>query len=430
MKKTKQILGILVLVVLLLACNKDDAPKPVDPDPNVQSDPYPTPENRPPGSFSLLAVQDNATDIDVLPEFSWEAATDPDGDEVRYELYVGSSEDAMHSVATDLGTTSYSLDDRLLLNSEYYWHVVAKDGKDKETTSSTYTFTTRNPNIPMVPLTTNANFSSRTGYEIAVFDGKLWLIGGTTGGERLSDVWFSENGIVWTLATSDAGFPPRSVHRLLVFDNKLWVIGGVSEMGFLNDVWYTENGSTWVLATSNANFEPRRHHAAAVFQDRLWVIGGITKDEDEIEITESDVWSSTDGMIWEPENLGAPFQPRWLHTATEFQNALWVVGGYDGGFREDIWSSEDGKTWDKIATNTNEPFTERSKHSTVVFANKLWVISGNVQNDAWHSSEGNNWEIHQELTAVIESAREYTAIVFDNRLWLINGETKTVWLID
>ncbi|MFS4469249.1 hypothetical protein [Maribacter sp. 2210JD10-5] len=141
MKKIKRILVTTGLALFVLGCSKDDAPKTQNPEPIGNPDPNPKPENRPPGSFSLLTVHNNATDVDVLPELSWEAATDPDGDPVTYDIYLGAEKSTLSPIAMNLGTTSFKLDDMLLRNTEYFWKVLAKDNNGATTLTEVRNFT-------------------------------------------------------------------------------------------------------------------------------------------------------------------------------------------------------------------------------------------------------------------------------------------------
>ena len=85
-----------------------------------------------------------------------------------------------------------------------------------------------------------------------VFDGKMWLTGGSTSG-AVRDVWYSTNGSVWTQG-AQPGWSAKRYHKMLVYDNKMWVIGGWDNQ---RDVWYTTNGSTWTRATATASWSAR-----------------------------------------------------------------------------------------------------------------------------------------------------------------------------
>jgi hypothetical protein len=114
----------------------------------------------------------------------------------------------------------------------------------------------------------------------------------------------------------------------------------------LSDVWSSSDGAIWELAIEEAPFGKRNFHQAMAFKDKLWVIGGIDEDENGNAQFKNDVWSSTDGINWELEIENALFSPRGFHKALIFDNKIWVIGGGgDTGSVNDIWYSEDGMEW-------------------------------------------------------------------------------------
>jgi len=120
------------------------------------------------------------------------AATDPDGDTVSYDLYIGENPNPTTLFEGDITTTNYQLQDRLSIVTDYYWKVIAKDNNGSNTTSDdTFNFTTRNLNFPTTPVTANAAFSERNSHTTAVFDNKLWVIGGFNESNFMAhnDVW-------------------------------------------------------------------------------------------------------------------------------------------------------------------------------------------------------------------------------------------------
>ncbi len=420
MKNLKKTITLLVLLITVLsACNKDNN----------------KPANQAPEAFSLVGVSDGESNVDVMPNFSWTAATDPEGDTVSYDLYIDGNENPTTLFAEDIMATSYQPQERLSLTNQYYWKVVAKDNKGNSTESdTTFSFTTRNLNLPNTAVTTNAAFSARSSHTTVVFDNKLWVIGGYDGdGKR--DRWHSKDGSNWTDATIYPTFSARSSHTATLFDNKVWVIGGRDDEGRKNDVWHVWNstdGSIWTQLMANAAFSARDNHTTVVFKERLWVIGG--RDD---EGRKNDVWQSTDGSIWTQAAANAAFSARDNHTAVVFKEQLWVIGGRDDkGRKNDVWHSKDGSNW-KQAT-ANAAFSVRSSHTTAVFDNKLWVIGGydgsNRKNDIWHSADGINW-IEATDNANFSARSSHTTVVFDNKLWIIGGNDdegrkNDVWYMD
>ncbi len=134
--KTKNILVDVLMIfmvsVFVTSCGSDDnnAPKPVE-------------ENNSPTSFNLNEITNGATDIDILPVFSWETANDPDGDNVVYDMYLGTEQTATNLYVENLTTTGFNVTNQLNFSETYYWKVIAKDNQGGETSSTVYSFTTK-----------------------------------------------------------------------------------------------------------------------------------------------------------------------------------------------------------------------------------------------------------------------------------------------
>ena len=387
-------------------------------------------ENSAPLEFDLIALSDNTDAVDLYPTFSWNATTDPDGDTITYDLYLGEDENVEQLYAENLADTTFEVTERLGLLQEYTWRVVAKDPDGASVSTAINMFTTRTINFDEI--TENAQFTGRRGHSSIVFDNKMWVIGGFTTSEHKNDVWSSEDGISWTQVTDAAAFSARRHHTSVVFDSKMWVIGGTgSERA--NDVWYSTDGITWTEATSNAAFTERYNHTSIVFDDKMWLIGG----QIESNVRLNDVWFSEDGVTWSEADVTSPFPAREAHTSVVFDNKMWVIAGFGQGDRNDAWYSTDGIVWTEA---TNEaPFSERHGLSTVVFDNKLWVIGGinrffERRNDIWFSKDGITWE--EATSAAPFTERWYhSSLVFKDEVWVIggdddNGRVNDVWNFD
>lgn len=120
----------------------------------------------------------------------------------------------------------------------------------------------------------------------AVFQGRIWILGGgcydtpTTARKFYNDVWSSADGVNWTCHTQAAPWQPRQYHDVAVFDGRLWVLEGWNQSN-LNDVWHSADGVHWQQVL-NTPWRPR--HAASVFvhDDALWMVAGNNM--------QSDVW--------------------------------------------------------------------------------------------------------------------------------------------
>ncbi len=121
----------------------------------------------------------------------------------------------------------------------------------------------------------------------AVLRDRIWLLGGGTYDtpkrpERLffNDVWSTADGVHWKRHLEAAPWAPRQYHDVAVFDGRLWVMEGYYK-GNRNDVWYSADGENW-YELPNTPWKPR--HAASVFvhDNALWMVAGNNM--------ESDVW--------------------------------------------------------------------------------------------------------------------------------------------
>ncbi|WP_282089552.1 Kelch repeat-containing protein [Aquimarina algiphila] len=433
--KLANALVMLTILIFVASCGSDDN-NAIPPD--EISEPDPIQENTPPESFNLIAVADNEIDVDVRPNFSWEAAKDPDGDPVTYELHLTDNYNdfLIHPNTENQPNPLYSENfsflafqatESLGLLKDYYWRVVAKDNRGGRRASTIHSFRTRGLRIPDGPITSNTQFNG-SGRTSVVFDDKIWVIGGGS-----SDVRYSENGINWTESTSNAQFPWRAEHTSVVFDDKMWVIGGSGT--FVNDdVWYSENGKNWTEVTTSAQFSWRTRHTSVVFDDKMWVIGGLRPNGERL----NDVWYSEDGENWIEATANAQFSARINHTSVVFDGKVWVIGGSGDNLEifTDVWYSKDGKDWTQATANAQ--FSSRRNHTSVVFDDKIWVIGGGGNggslNDVWYSANGTEWN-QVANDASFPERSGHTSVVFDNKIWVIGGQNadgpqNNVWALD
>ena len=202
--------------------------------------------------------------------------------------------------------------------------------------------------IDWTPLLVTNPFPVRKWHTSVVYnDGtgnKIWVIGGIDEtGVLAADVWYSTNGVFWTNATALPGAvpsPARYGHSSVVFDGKMWVIGGTDENGVnAFDVWYSVDGKAWTNATDLPGavpFSGRSGHTSVVYNNgtgnKIWILGGAGDAGNLYE-----VWYSVDGKAWTDVTAVPgefPFQKRFGHTSVVFNNGtgekMWVISGIDG----------------------------------------------------------------------------------------------------
>jgi len=117
----------------------------------------------------------------------------------------------------------------------------------------------------------------------------------------------------------------------------------------------------------------------------LYVIGGHDGGVNPL----NDVWKSNDaGVKWSRvlRDTGNPgntqFSRREDHAAVSHDDALYVIGGHDGtNYLNDVWKSNDaGKTWIEVLGDTGNPgnnqFPRRYLHAAVAHGGDLYIIGG------------------------------------------------------
>ncbi|HOF40536.1 MAG TPA: hypothetical protein PLD73_10710, partial [Candidatus Hydrogenedentes bacterium] len=121
----------------------------------------------------------------------------------------------------------------------------------------------------------------------AVLNGRLWLLGGGTYDTPqqpqrafYNDVWSTADGIHWQCHLEHAPWHPRQYHDVAVFDGRLWVLEGWNQEN-RNDVWHSADGVEW-QELPGTPWAPRHASSLFVYKDALWVVAGNNM--------QSDVW--------------------------------------------------------------------------------------------------------------------------------------------
>lgn len=232
--------------------------------------------------------------------------------------------------------------------------------------------------------------------------GTMYIIGGNPGPLATADVWSSTDGANWTQVTANGGFGGRQYFTTLYFNNRIWIIGGTNGGSGYNgvtycDVWSSgDGGATWQQATGNAAFGPLQNAAGTVFNGKMWISGGQTGASSTSSV--NSVWYSSDGVTWTQAagtGVGNPFTVRSDHGMVTYDNRMYVFSGVgttyinNVGFNvNDVWSSVDGVNWNPspnasvFGGNTNG----RSAFGALVFNNKVWAIAGSAGGGAFPDS--------------------------------------------
>jgi len=130
---------MLLLVLILMACNDD----PIAP-------------NNPPNKPTIESPPNGGTGQSINPILRWKCS-DPDGDNLSYDVYFGTSA-APPLQSSSQSDTSYT-PGTLEYGTEYNWKIVAKDDEGGSTSSNIWDFTTIPPTGPTARFTADTTIA-------------------------------------------------------------------------------------------------------------------------------------------------------------------------------------------------------------------------------------------------------------------------------
>jgi len=118
-----------------------------------------------------------------------------------------------------------------------------------------------------------------------LFKDRMWILGGGTYDtpkiptrKFYNDVWSSADGVHWERHVESAPWAPRQYHDVAAFDGKMWVMEGTSGKN-RNDVWYSSDGVNW-HELPNTPWKPRHAASVFVYDDALWMVAGNNMESD------------------------------------------------------------------------------------------------------------------------------------------------------
>ncbi|MDB4293068.1 hypothetical protein N9954_06625 [Maribacter sp.] len=253
--------------------------------------------------------------------------------------------------------------------------------------------------------------------EMVEFHSKIWSVGGYLHNRsyphQANGVWSSTNGYNWRSEVFNA-FDSRVGHTLTVFDNKMWVIGGVNNAGHqLSDVWYSSDGLHWTLATNTAAFGVAVGHNTIVFKGRMFVF------------KKRDIWSSSDGINWSLEASDICTTREYTDLVV-FKDKMYLIGGEHRAatFFNEIYVSDNGSDW-SLQSTAPPIFQGISRFSTAVYKDKVWVIGGNTvtgfdSDEIWYSEDMKNW-CKYGGTVPLTRISSHASLVFRSQIMVFGG---------
>ncbi|WP_246067347.1 cadherin-like beta sandwich domain-containing protein [Paenibacillus koleovorans] len=234
-----------------------------------------------------------------------------------------------------------------------------------------------------------------------IFEDKMFVI------DVAGVMYASPDGSSWELVTDQAPWTGRRQMGGAVFNDKMWVMGGVKDNQVYNDVWSSEDGVTWVLEVEHAPWSKRQiSHNLLNYKGKLWLLGGGVMGSSYFPfVAYNDVWSTSDGIHWERATAHAPWPARIWGSTVVYKNKMWMIGGYraepESRHFGDVWYSTDGIEWTALEQHAlcwkrssgNVPISipapmwqDRHEASALVLHDTLFLMGGMIwplKNDVW-----------------------------------------------
>lgn len=221
----------------------------------------------------------------------------------------------------------------------------------------------------------------------------------------------------WTEVTPNAEWAPGYSFSTIVLNDSLWVFGHAK------GDWISGDGRTWTNAGPNVD-HTHGYDVFVAFNDEVYAVGG---SNDRANFGQKAVWKSRDGRHWTLLTDRPEWSARVWHSTLVFNGQLWIIGGYDGQYRNDVWRSADGIRWEQVTSQA--PWRGRCMHASVVFDGKMWILGGRRDmdswwetdfNDVWYSSDGREW-IRATASAGWSKRYGMAVVVWDGKLWAMGG---------
>ena len=120
--------------------------------------------NNPPYPPSNPSPEDGAINVDIEVVLSWDC-DDPDGDSLSYDVYFDTVDPPVDKVSDDQIDTTFDLG-ILMVETTYYWYIIAKDEHGASNSGLVWHFTTRDNYPPDAPIIEGPNRGKpETSYE-------------------------------------------------------------------------------------------------------------------------------------------------------------------------------------------------------------------------------------------------------------------------
>lgn len=249
-------------------------------------------ENLPPSQPTNPSPSYNASNISINTNLAW-VCTDPDGDPLTFDVYFGTSSNPS-LVNSGQSETIYD-PGTLLVETTYYWKIIAHDDHSNSTTGDVWQFTTTGsgnqpPNPPSNPNPTDNATSVSTNTNLS------WECSDPDGDPLTYDVYFgtSSNPSLVNSGQSETTYDPGNLIECTLY---YWKIVAHDDQGnsTTGEIWQftTISGGTGTVTDIDGNI-----YQTIIIGDQEWMMENLKvthyQNGDPIShLTSNTDWAST-----------------------------------------------------------------------------------------------------------------------------------------
>ena len=219
---------------------------------------------------------------------------------------------------------------------------------------------------------------------------------GTNTGSTTGQISYSEDGISWNFTNTILSSNVFDV----AFNNEIWVACGAPGGGGQTYFWYSENGIDWKEANNVPNYSIANSYSSIIYfeKEKLWIAVGYTNDFEKL----SNLLTSEDGINW--NNNPTPKYP-FIDEYPEAQLAsndvsLCLVIGTNQSY-----TSDDGLIWNgpfNIVGLDNGGPSILFQLLSYNFGRSKWITVGipysNFNSSVIYTSDnGQTWSLEQQF---------------------------------
>ncbi len=218
--------------------------------------------------------------------------------------------------------------------------------------------------ITKAPMPTARDF-----FQVAVVGGKIYAIGGNGNGYNILNSVEEYNPATNTWTKKASMSTERWQHQVAVVGDKIYAIGGFNNTSdYLSTVEeYNPATNTWTRKASMAN--ARGSHEVVVLDGKIYAIGGYNYDNKSLNSVE-EYDPATNKWITKAPMTTA----RYVHKLAVMNKKIYAIGGYNSsGYLNSV--EEYDPATDKWITKAAMP-TARYHHEVIPVGEKIYAIGG------------------------------------------------------